>query len=1152
MVEKIEDLTQSLSRTSDVLSTADRMIDHYRNLNTEQEYVIAKLKEDLQHSNEPKKPQNHMEGDLMQGKGNGNKLSVNRELESHSSKTLRDSKRKIIQETSSEAYSEDYDSRQISQRKRPPNSPRVRFKDANNSPDNELEFLKSSMTDFKRKQESLESGLRKQRELHDEEINRLDTTLRKQLSFERSDEKTYGINSNLKKLQQQLEDDHAEYTKQQLEVKNITQEMKSLKDVFQEATVPKNAETVTASPIDTDRKLASYKRKVSKQDNAIRLLKEQLENQREEARGCETTVYKMQSLEKLKSQQLKLLEQQLDEEKGVKMNVLKEFEDTQQKLSEANKERSELLYHLSDIKNEAQVNKLAYEQSSHKIPQMKALLEDGEKQRELLSNQVDNLNNELQSNNNGIKNLKSQLTDYKVNLKNLEAENQNLTTQIEEATSQYHDIKTELDSTKEMLLELKQNCQRLEASKHVVKKNALNTLKEYRSKYRNCQKEIQNRVGQQKEKEIELSKAVSVSNEQEIVNLTLKKELQDLTNEMGNLQNRILEGEHTCDQLSHDKCQLEDALSKANDQTKINHVLQREMHELKNENQSLTSQITEEKSKRQEVQSLLQQHYEKNISSKDERMSLKKQLEQESSRLQLEHDKRLQEAIKTKGECKMASEEKLNELSKENENLVKTLKSSGGSLQQLTEEHEDVKKRLKQQEAGFVNETEKNKVLSQKLRRITEENKKIRKQFHVMKNHLCERLRNAQTNASTSVEPNILLPKDINKVQIVETTAKTDGIGKIFTILLQDSENLLGLLSYEEENVPTLKVIPHNVLPDYRKAILEIREKYQTCYSIAKTLKGRFQQQKSLIKRAQEKIKSQIEQIRILYDTRDDGLHNLEKITTLEVLRKSDQEKITFIENLRKKDEEKISYFEASTKQSEEKISSLEASRMTDQKLIASHITTKNECQETIANLEILKAKDVELIRRRDAEICDLKYRINELTRDLQGCTRALHKSVEVDKERKSVLDEIELLKSEHKERQQIDENFFRCTEKIELLTEQLNDAKHSLSEIKQDSIDRSETTNRLIDTFGSVSPSRKRRLFLYDSPLFKSTKDFGQNDSLLGGPTRDTDTVRNIQFDNNDSLEDILPRNIHATTDNTLVPTLQGCPSNNKTVHQK
>ena len=41
IAEKVEGLASSLSATTDVLSTAERMMDHYRDLNRDQEREIA-------------------------------------------------------------------------------------------------------------------------------------------------------------------------------------------------------------------------------------------------------------------------------------------------------------------------------------------------------------------------------------------------------------------------------------------------------------------------------------------------------------------------------------------------------------------------------------------------------------------------------------------------------------------------------------------------------------------------------------------------------------------------------------------------------------------------------------------------------------------------------------------------------------------------------------------------------------------------------------------------------------------------------------------------------------------------------------------------------------------------------------------------------
>ena len=44
VAEKVEDLAASLQATTEVLSTADRMLEHYRDINVEQDEEIEKVR----------------------------------------------------------------------------------------------------------------------------------------------------------------------------------------------------------------------------------------------------------------------------------------------------------------------------------------------------------------------------------------------------------------------------------------------------------------------------------------------------------------------------------------------------------------------------------------------------------------------------------------------------------------------------------------------------------------------------------------------------------------------------------------------------------------------------------------------------------------------------------------------------------------------------------------------------------------------------------------------------------------------------------------------------------------------------------------------------------------------------------------------------
>ena len=49
LINKVDELAASLHATSEVLSTADNMLEHYRDLNREQDVEIARVSQQLKH-----------------------------------------------------------------------------------------------------------------------------------------------------------------------------------------------------------------------------------------------------------------------------------------------------------------------------------------------------------------------------------------------------------------------------------------------------------------------------------------------------------------------------------------------------------------------------------------------------------------------------------------------------------------------------------------------------------------------------------------------------------------------------------------------------------------------------------------------------------------------------------------------------------------------------------------------------------------------------------------------------------------------------------------------------------------------------------------------------------------------------------------------
>ena len=813
-----------------------------------------------------------------------------------------------------------------------------------------------------------------------------DVSPSKYFSTPKDKENMQEINYHLRRIHNQIEEDNQGGKNRDKEMESINRGMKSLKEIIQEPRYTK--EPLGKVPFtDLHENSNSYERKMQKQQATIRMLAERLEK-----KEVDTMPFQSGVNYTAKSNQLALLEQQLNDEKSERMKIMKEYTDVQQRLSEADRERSELLYALSDVKAEARTILHAYEKSAQSVPELKSLLEQSAKQKSEFSEQVRHLQHKGKEYKELIIILKEKLSNYTSIINALESEKQRLNRKVEETESKYIDVNKELKTANQKLLEATQSFNDMEKSKQQLQDKALNTLKSYRSKCRKYEKDIQGYIEQYKIKEIELTKAISQSKELEIENLKQMHQFEDLSSRMEELQGSITMYVGKCHQVSDEKNELEMILSQTNDQRKKNYVIHKECQHIKDENSILKTELCDEKEKRVKFESLSSEYYENNMSLHKENLSLQLAVQKERNQLQEERNNHTEVVNKLKEHDTLYTQEDI----KSNENL---------------------KKQLCQQQNQIDNEVEKSKDLTRKLRSLTNENKKIQGEYKMEKESFDEKLRSFESPELFNRKENAMLQENGDNRKMVISANKGD-FKTIIDILNQDIDNLLNLLCHEEENSNPIQTLPEHTLTNNKVEVLELREKFQSCYSVTKTLKERYNQQKVLIKRARERIKSQIEDIQ---------------------------------------------YYKYSQKKHNDEISVCET----------------------------MQQRNLDHIAKMKNENIKLENRVNNLTKDLEECTRALHKSVELAKERETVLNEIEVLDSQHKERQKINENYIRATERIEVLTEQLSEAKVSFNELKQESMNKTNYADRMIQTFQSITPSKKPKLQHYQSYLT-------QNDSSL------------------------------------------------------
>ncbi|XP_066915412.1 uncharacterized protein [Clytia hemisphaerica] len=692
------------------------------------------------------------------------------------------------------------------------------------------------------------------------------------------------------------------------------------------------------------------------------------------------------------------------------------------KTNDMDRERTEVLERFAGIKTESKVQMEALEKLSQNNTELKLLLERSEHQRDKLSDRVFKLKTSNEAKNQHIGNLESDLSTCHRQLTSLENDRSQSSKRYENNENVIKDIRKELAEVKNLYSQSELRYKEIEKSKQELKEKAVHTLKEYRLKCKRYEQRCDDLSEQVKLKDANLAKESSRAKEIEIANLKLQKEYQDLSCEFENLQQQFSGRDKRLSQLLDDRNHVEHVLQEANHASKANNELRKEIQDLKNDKMTLNSQLLDEKRKVKEFESLLHENYERQLETKDSVTSLQRQL-QEERQMKTELASRLQQ------EKNSSARHDVRRLEERNTKLESDKNEMHQKLIKLEKLQEDFSRNMQFFEKDKSDSETKEKALTQKLKKSSDDTSRMRKQYQSMKKTYEEKIQELRTSVTKSEEQMSILQNHSNEYQS-EISKLKDVIKVIISLVTRDLENLLNLLCREDENMMPVKEIPDSMSPEHQKSLHEIREKIQSCYSISKTLKQKFQHQKSFVRKAQEKIKKQ------------------------------SHEQESFKEEL-SSENEKLTHH----------IHKLEKNR-----------TIHEEDRKRIAHLQ---------------------RQVKELTKHLEECTNALEKSLSFEEDRRKVLKELDELKNEHQERQKTDESYYRNNEKVDILTEQLNDAKKTLEDVKQETLDSTVFTSRVLESFSSVSPScRKRSLLSQATPKLKSSRGSLFRDSSSYIPT--------------------------------------------------
>ncbi|XP_073230611.1 uncharacterized protein [Porites lutea] len=393
VVDKVEDLAASLQATTEVLSTADRMLEHYRDINVEQDEEIAKLRAELEKS--------------------ANIL-----------RRERISRRRRLPTTppSSQSVSEDEHARPVRKSQR---GSAVRFDDDVRS---DVEHLRQAVRNLKSEQNRLTGELEREREertrldgdtwgvpRHDqgapiglpgvsvraglEERERLLNELREteEASRRQAEVLVKGLDAERDVLRESQRlaserDRELESLRQQLQANQKTQQDEienRLKEIQQENLIGEANET----------KLREEIRSVASElDSERRALEESEREKRLLASRVEDLSGRLELSERERREVMAELDaatKRLDQSEGGKNALVDQAEQLRQQFSRAENEKNEMTRKFEEAQSKLEENEAARKRLQGRLESLSRQMEEGQGDRERLVEQLENLRGQV-------------------------------------------------------------------------------------------------------------------------------------------------------------------------------------------------------------------------------------------------------------------------------------------------------------------------------------------------------------------------------------------------------------------------------------------------------------------------------------------------------------------------------------------------------------------------------------------------------------------------------------------------------------------------------------------------------------------------------------------------------------------------------------
>ncbi|XP_064623716.1 centrosomal protein of 128 kDa-like isoform X3 [Lineus longissimus] len=1022
------------------LKSVDRMLSSYRDINEQQTTAMDKLRGDMNKTMDQLKEE-RMKTTLSKSHDRPLRSSDLDDDEEFSVPHRRPPRRRAS--PFQRDYSSDAEYRGRSHRR--PGGPGVRFQDDTLPPD-QIHELHQSLRELSTNQERLRDELKQELEKRGSRFKARDEIENRRHIHDLSDnlrrshsDTNMSVERRLAAIQDELKSERRSFDQRRNELGKLSSELRTALTQHQQQ--QHQASSLSASATAEEQ---LWRSKLSHAESQKRQMETDMEN----------------------------IKRRFDQSEGSKTALMKQMDELRQQLSQAERERSQMRNRVEEIRTEEDIKERKrlkavqeekeYERKSlekeihdlkvqltrstqhdsAEIEDLKRLLDRTERQRSQMSDHVDVLKKDVENKEKHTLKLMTELQDVKVKQEQCERQRDSSMSQLEDALRQLRDVTRDVERYNDELKNTERQYHDSEKKREEMRCKAQETVKMWKLKCKRLEKEVDKYRG---DTDGLSTKQEQLLKENECLKChlnTAKHQLENMKKEMGDIL--------SCRAQQEEQLRLRD--NELCDVQALKHDLEKDVRDYKCMNDRL----------KEEIHSL-----EMTIAtSRDEKGHLEEKLStvQASNLVAQDENKSLRREIQEVGVQKAELSAQLNEVLLQRQELKKSLQDCHRTEQNLREEISALTRQMRE-------DSECHLATVDDLRKQAEEAK-------CREARVCQdinrRMKRDQAEYEAHVQAlQIELSEEKSNIKIMKRQddklrTDVDRLQEEVNRLEDENMRVKRKLQKTRQEMDTKLQIADDDLSKSRRIEQEVM-------SLRDSLKKLERDQRNVLHTVGSEIDAVVEIA---------SLGSAEAYNSISISKASVSDPVSWMAEMKSK----LQWLRSEVQHNKEKeqrlkmdVKDVVQSSDSDRKHLVSELYKQQDVvDDLVLEKNILERKE----QAKLDEVIALEEQVLELSDTLRHQkTNSLVKSLEMEREKQHIIDDIEDIKDSHLERERIQERYERLQKMVSSLKDELADTRKTSSDYKTAALEAELHAVRSTARSPISSPKPRRRVRIDHTP---------------------------------------------------------------------